>query len=99
MPSTCSAPATTNGFDTTKIGDWYGVIAGRLGVAFDRVLLYAKGGVAFVDKSYGYTDACVAPVLAARLTLTSGPNSDTQIDLGCRRWRGMGLRSELEPEG
>ena len=40
--------ATANGFDSTRIGDWYGFIGGRLGVAFDRVLLYAKGGAAFV---------------------------------------------------
>jgi outer membrane immunogenic protein len=48
------------GFDSTKIGDLYGVIAGRLGYSFDRVLVYAKGGVAFVEKSYGYS-AVVPP--------------------------------------
>ena len=69
-------PTTTNGIDTTHIGDFYGVIAGRLGVAFDRVLLYAKGGVAFVDKSYDYTDVCVAGPCGA-LTLTQG-RSDVQ---------------------
>ncbi|RAI43905.1 outer membrane protein [Rhodoplanes roseus] len=34
---------------TTKIGDWYGLIAGRLGYSWDRALVYVKGGVAFVD--------------------------------------------------
>jgi outer membrane immunogenic protein len=43
------------GFDSTKIGDVYGVIAGRLGYSVDQVLFYAKGGVAFVEKSYDYT--------------------------------------------
>ncbi|MDC7789559.1 outer membrane beta-barrel protein [Rhodoplanes sp. TEM] len=34
---------------TSKVGDWYGMITGRLGYAVDRTLIYAKGGVAFVD--------------------------------------------------
>jgi outer membrane immunogenic protein len=76
---TAFGPATPNGFDSTKIGDWYGVIAGRAGVAFDRVLLYAKGGVAFVEKRYNYTDVCVAPpALCGPATLVIG-NSDTQV--------------------
>jgi outer membrane immunogenic protein len=41
-----------NDFDgsasTVKYGG-YGVIAGRLGIAFDRALLYVKGGAAFAD--------------------------------------------------
>jgi outer membrane immunogenic protein len=63
-----------NAFDTTRIGDWYGVIAGRLGFTVDRLLIYGKGGVAFVDKHYDYTDACtVAP--CGPLTLTLGRNT------------------------
>jgi outer membrane immunogenic protein len=49
------------GFDTgssAKVGDWYGMITGRLGYAFDRVLLYVKGGVAFVDTKASVIDAC-----------------------------------------
>ncbi|MDQ8732395.1 outer membrane beta-barrel protein [Bradyrhizobium sp. LHD-71] len=65
-----------NGFDSTHLGDWYAVIAGRLGYSFDRVLVYAKGGVAFVDKEYSYVDGCVvAPCGASTLLLS---NSDTQ---------------------
>ncbi len=29
--------------------DWYGTVVGRLGVAFNRSMLYATGGVAFAD--------------------------------------------------
>lgn len=48
--------------DTTRIGNAYGVIAGRLGFAWDRVLIYGKGGVAFVGKHTDVTDTCtVAP--------------------------------------
>jgi outer membrane immunogenic protein len=58
--------ASPGGFDSTKIGDLYGVIAGRIGYAFDRVLVYGKGGVAFVEKSYGYS--AVVPPQTAILT-------------------------------
>ncbi|MBI5265195.1 MAG: porin family protein [Bradyrhizobium sp.] len=51
--------AYPDSLDATRIGDWYGVIAGRLGFAADRALFYAKGGVAFVEKNYGFADNCV----------------------------------------
>jgi outer membrane immunogenic protein len=54
------------GFDSTKIGDLYGVIAGRLGYSFGPVLVYGKGGVAFVEKSYGYS--AIVPPASAILT-------------------------------
>jgi outer membrane immunogenic protein len=50
------------GLDTrssTRIGDWYGVIAGRLGIAFDRTLIYAKGGVGFTEIKGSIIDTCV----------------------------------------
>ena len=34
---------------SVRIGDWYGMVTGRLGYAWDRALVYVKGGVAFVD--------------------------------------------------
>ncbi|MFL9827221.1 outer membrane protein [Rhodoplanes sp. SY1] len=49
------------GLDTvasSKIGDWYGMITGRLGYAFDRALIYVKGGVAFVDTEWSVVDGC-----------------------------------------
>jgi outer membrane immunogenic protein len=49
---------TPNGFDTTRLGDGYGVIAGRVGWAWNRVLWYGKGGVAFVEKHWDFTDTC-----------------------------------------
>ena len=44
--------------DATKIGDWYAVIAGRVGYAWDRVLVYGKGGVGFANISSSATDVC-----------------------------------------
>jgi outer membrane immunogenic protein len=50
--------------DAAKIGDGYGVVAGRVGLAFDRLLVYGKVGVAFYDASATITDAS-NPGLAA----------------------------------
>jgi len=43
--------------DSTKIGTGYGLIAARAGVAFDRLLLYSKIGVASYDTKAAITDA------------------------------------------
>jgi outer membrane immunogenic protein len=32
--------------------NWLGTVAGRLGIAFDRALIYAKGGGAFINERY-----------------------------------------------
>lgn len=48
-------------FDTvahSRVGEWYGFAGGRLGYAWDRTLLYAKGGAAFVNLERGVVDAC-----------------------------------------
>lgn len=37
--------------DLAKFGTGYGLIAGRAGIAFDRLLIYGKVGVAFYDAS------------------------------------------------
>jgi outer membrane immunogenic protein len=42
--------------DTAKVGTGYGLIAGRVGVAFDRLLIYSKLGVAFFDTTATITD-------------------------------------------
>jgi outer membrane immunogenic protein len=65
------------GLDTvadSKVGDWYGVVAGRLGYAWDRTLLYAKGGVAFVNESASVVDACNTGACGVGLVDTSTGN-------------------------
>lgn len=47
--------------DSTKIGDWYGLVAGRLGYAWDRTLIYVKGGAAFLPVKTAVVDVCTAP--------------------------------------
>ena len=41
-----------------KIGDWYGMITGRLGYAWGSTLLYVKGGAAFVPVQASVLDQC-----------------------------------------
>ena len=58
----------TKGTGTDAVGDtmttsprWTSTVTGRVGAAFDRLLVYGKGGVAFAeDKS------CLRPQSAAR---------------------------------
>ena len=50
-------PAGPNNIlSSTRIGDWYGMLAGRLGYAWDRALLYVKGGAAFVNTRTSVSD-------------------------------------------
>jgi outer membrane immunogenic protein len=40
----------------TRIGDWYGVVAGRVGYTWDSWMLYGKVGVAISNVAYGVSD-------------------------------------------
>jgi outer membrane immunogenic protein len=46
---------------SAHIGDWYGMITGRIGYAFDRTLLYVKGGAAFYQAEASVIDVGVSP--------------------------------------
>jgi outer membrane immunogenic protein len=63
---------------TTKIGDWYGMITGRLGVTWDRTLLYVKGGVAFVDVENTIAD----PLPAGSGLLATSSNGEATWTVG-----------------
>jgi outer membrane immunogenic protein len=49
---------TTDVLGTAKIGNWYGMVTGRLGYAWGPVLIYFKGGAAFVPTSASILDQC-----------------------------------------
>jgi outer membrane immunogenic protein len=57
--------------------DWYATLRGRLGLAFDRTLVYATGGVAFVGAKYSnrYSVASTLP------TDEGFSFSDTQVGI------------------
>lgn len=44
--------------DSTRIGDWYAAVTGRVGYAWDRLLVYGKGGVGFANISSSVIDTC-----------------------------------------
>jgi outer membrane immunogenic protein len=73
--------ALPDSIDSTRIGDAYGVIAGRAGWTNNRALFYVKGGVAFVANAYSFNDSCIGPAP----TPGCGPgalitrHSDTQV--------------------
>ncbi len=55
--------ADFKGTGTDSIGDtintnvnWTSTVTGRIGAAFDRLLVYGKGGVAFAQDQSGFTD-------------------------------------------
>jgi outer membrane immunogenic protein len=60
-PSTVGVVATqtiVEDLGSARLGDWDGMVTGRLGYAFDRVMIYAKGGAAFVPARASVVDAC-----------------------------------------
>jgi outer membrane immunogenic protein len=83
-------PSRCNTFFTTKVGDWYGAVTGRVGYAWDRVLVYGKGGVAFAEVETTTSDTCsVAPCGAG---LLQGRGSDTLVGWAA----GAGLEFALD---
>ncbi|MBF9196750.1 outer membrane protein [Microvirga terrestris] len=49
------APGTfVPGTFDNNLSDWFGTVRARAGVAFDRVLIYATGGLAYTDDNTGW---------------------------------------------
>jgi outer membrane immunogenic protein len=70
-----AADPVSAGLDTvsrTRIGDWYGLITGRVGVAWDRTLFYVKGGGAFVERNARVTDTCVTGACSLQTVNATG---------------------------
>ena len=67
---------------SAKVGNWYGMATGRLGYAFDRVLLYVKGGAAFVRTQASVLDQCTATGCGNWLISTSGSETATTWTVG-----------------
>ena len=68
-------PSQCNTFFTTKVGDWYGAVTGRVVWAWDRTLIYGKFGAAFANVSATVSDTCsVAPCGAGLLAGTGSKN-------------------------
>jgi outer membrane immunogenic protein len=54
------APFTPDVLGVARIGDWYAMATGRLGYAFDRWMIYVKGGAAFLKTRANVIDNCTS---------------------------------------
>ena len=82
-PNTLVGSQTTlDALGSAKVGNWYGMVTGRLGYAFDRVLLYVKGGAAFVRTEASVLDQCVATGCGNWLISTSHSETVTTWTVG-----------------
>ncbi len=84
-------PSTIKGTQTTldvlgsaKVGDWYGMVTGRLGYAWDRTMIYIKGGAAFVPTRSAFVDVCQNTTIGCGnwLVSTGGSHTVTTWTLG-----------------
>jgi outer membrane immunogenic protein len=72
-----STQTTLDTLGSAKVGDWYGMATGRLGYAWDRTLLYVKGGVAFVPTRSSVVDTCQNTAIGCGNWLIATSSSDT----------------------
>jgi outer membrane immunogenic protein len=75
-------PNSLDVIGSSKMGNTYGLIAGRLGwVFYERILLYAKAGVAFYETSATVAALTPSPLAPDTITAT-GSKSQTPFALG-----------------
>jgi outer membrane immunogenic protein len=59
-----------NGFGSANRGiDWFGTVRGRVGYAFDRLLIFGTGGLAFTDRSNNDCSTCASYGFASGATV------------------------------
>jgi outer membrane immunogenic protein len=76
------APGVLFTSDTRTIStktDWFGTATARLGFAWDRVLLYSKGGAAVAHFKYGVDDSSFLSTGISTTLVTLYRGSDTRI--------------------
>jgi outer membrane immunogenic protein len=66
---------TSDTVASTRIGDWYAAASARFGYAWDRALLYLKGGVGFVNVNSSVIDSCSAAPCSPGLLTAAGSSS------------------------
>jgi outer membrane immunogenic protein len=84
-PSTIISTQTTlDVLGSAKIGDWYAMVTGRVGYAWDRTMLYVKGGAAFVPTKASVVDTCqnVPAGCGNWLITTAGKDTVTTWTIG-----------------
>jgi outer membrane immunogenic protein len=74
---------TTAGSDLARVQyGWYGVLAGRLGVTYDNMLLYAKGGLAMARIANDASNLIGGVVDGADFSTTSGVRTGWALGAG-----------------
>jgi outer membrane immunogenic protein len=84
-PNTIAGTQTTlDVLGSAKVGDWYGMVTGRLGYAWDRTMIYIKGGAAFVPTRSAVVDDCQNTSIGCGnwLVSTGGSHTVTTWTLG-----------------
>jgi outer membrane immunogenic protein len=82
LSGSAAEPNSLDVIGSSKMGNTYGLIAGRLGwVFYERVLLYAKAGVAFYDTTSTVSAINPSPLAPDTITAT-GSKSETPFALG-----------------
>jgi outer membrane immunogenic protein len=61
---------------SARVGDWYGMITGRLGYAWGSTLLYVKGGAAFIPVRASVLDQCLSVALGCGNWIISTSGSE-----------------------
>jgi outer membrane immunogenic protein len=77
LRSATIAAVTADVLGSAKVGDWYGMITGRLGYAWGAALLYIKGGAAFVPMQASVLDQCATVAIGCGNWLTATSSSTT----------------------
>jgi len=62
---------------TSRVGNYYGAIAPRVGWSFGQALLYLKGGFAFAGEQASVVDTCDAPPCGSGAITTAGDRTGT----------------------
>jgi len=68
---------TADVLGSVKVGDWYGMITGRLGYAWGTTMIYIKGGAAFVPVQASVLDQCAVTAAGCGNWLISTSDSST----------------------
>lgn len=76
------APVGGDTVASTRIGDTYAMITGRLGIAFDRTLFYVKGGGVVTEVRTGVLDTCTVAPCGPGLVNTRTSNTRFDYTVG-----------------
>jgi len=62
--------------------NWVGTVAGRIGYAFNNVLLYAKGGAAFADEDFTITPSALGLLVLSNFSTVGHTRSGWMVGAG-----------------